>query len=191
MIRLSLGLDAYLLLHGQLAAVVPAIRAYSVHANARTAVAATPDSNDDGSKADSAKPAVSSPVEKSASNSEPVEKKPRSTTKRREKVESKKVAEPASPAAASDSGKASPNSESAPASSASASEGQEPKVSQRQPSQLKSSVRSLANKDGNENSGGGLSFASKKVADVDGAKGSKDKGKTTTTSATDDTSNNA
>lgn len=40
----------------------------------------------------------------------------------------------------------------------------EPKVSQRQPSQLKSSVRSLANKD--EQPRGGSSFASKKVADV-------------------------
>ncbi len=38
-------------------------------------------------------------------------------------------------------------------------------VSQRQPSELKSTVRSLANKD-SESSGGGLSFASKKVVDV-------------------------
>lgn len=43
------------------------------------------------------------------------------------------------------------------------------RVSQRQPSQLKSSVRSLANKDESDSgnsSGGGLSFASRKVADV-------------------------
>jgi|GEM_PF-416301 len=39
------------------------------------------------------------------------------------------------------------------------------KVSQRQPSELKSSVRSLASKDDSA-AGGGLSFASKKVADV-------------------------
>jgi hypothetical protein len=38
------------------------------------------------------------------------------------------------------------------------------KVSQRQPSQLKSTVRSLANKD--DQPRGGSSFASKKVADV-------------------------
>jgi len=40
------------------------------------------------------------------------------------------------------------------------------KVSQRQPSELKSSVRSLASKDDSA-AGGGLSFASKKVADVE------------------------
>jgi len=39
-------------------------------------------------------------------------------------------------------------------------------ISQRQPSQLKSSVRSLASKEGNDNSGG-LSFASRKIANVD------------------------
>ncbi|MFK7860564.1 MAG: Rne/Rng family ribonuclease [Granulosicoccus sp.] len=44
--------------------------------------------------------------------------------------------------------------------------GQESRVSQRQPSQLKSTVRSLANKDSNEASGAS-SFASRKVADVD------------------------
>jgi len=50
-----------------------------------------------------------------------------------------------------------------------ASEADGQRVSQRQPSQLKSSVRSLANKDesgSNSSSGGGLSFASRKVADV-------------------------
>ena len=50
------------------------------------------------------------------------------------------------------------------------------RVSQRQPSQLKSSVRSLANKDdGAASTGGGLSFASRKVADVTPDGGDKNK----------------
>jgi len=56
----------------------------------------------------------------------------------------------------------------------SAANGDSQKVSQRQPSQLKSSVRSLANKDDSsantKSGGGGLSFASKKVVDVSATK---------------------
>jgi len=52
------------------------------------------------------------------------------------------------------------------------------RVSQRQPSQLKSTVRSLANKDesgSGKASGGGLSFASRKVTDVKPQSGDKSK----------------
>ncbi|MFK8082316.1 MAG: ribonuclease E [Granulosicoccus sp.] len=64
----------------------------------------------------------------------------------------------------------------------------EAKVSQRQPSQLKSSVRSLANKDGTEGSGA-TSFASRKVADVDAPSRAKASGDTT--GQTPDVSSNA
>lgn len=48
----------------------------------------------------------------------------------------------------------------------STSDADSPRVSQRQPSQLKSTVKSLANKDEKSNGSGGLSFASRKVPDV-------------------------
>ncbi len=73
-------------------------------------------------------------------------------------TESPKTAEPGSKSTNSSADKSKPNDD---------SDGQ--RVSQRQPSQLKSSVRSLATKDESNSvkpSGGGLSFASRKVADV-------------------------
>jgi len=56
-------------------------------------------------------------------------------------------------------------------------------VSQRQPSQLKSSVRSLAYKDEMSTSGG-LSFASKKLADVEAPSGVKKSDSEVTSQAT-------
>ena len=117
------------------------------------------------------------------------ETKRRSSSKRREKAKSKKAATSDSTTSVSDDTSVPPSATTSnpePASSGSDSDGnQEPKVSQRQPSQLKSTVRSLANKEGGSSSGG-LSFASKKVADVDAAKAVKLKEESAAPSSSDD-----
>ena len=111
--------------------------------------------------------------------------KRRATSRRRTRVDSKKTAADGDSDTAKDSSadtsesrapsaaaskpvtpQASPSSTASqspePSPAQASADASEPKVSQRQPSELKSSVRSLANKD----SAGGSSFASKKVADV-------------------------
>lgn len=114
--------------------------------------------------------------------------KPRSAVKRRERVKNSEesandskvspIAAPANPAtektAAAQKSSPTPSVETPTSIASKATDNSkaetavpaEAKVSQRQPSELKSSVRSLASKEGSEGTGG-LSFASKKVADVD------------------------
>ena len=120
--------------------------------------------------------------------------KRRTSSPRREKARSKKASAPASTRSSTDD-----SAEKAvttptnpePATTTSATEdSQEPKVSQRQPSQLKSTVRSLANKEDGRGSGG-LSFASKKVADVDAAKAGKIKEVSSAPSSSTDDGGNA
>lgn len=93
-----------------------------------------------------------------SSSDETVQGKRRSGGRRRERVNSKKAA--AAEAQSVDGGPVA----AIPAAVSENKPADENNISQRQPSQLKSSVRSLANKD--DNAGGGMSFASRKVVDM-------------------------
>jgi len=117
-----------------------------------------------------------------------------SSSKRREKARSKKTATAQASTSQSDEGAGQTVAKETPepaSSDTTPNDNQEAKVSQRQPSQLKSTVRSLANKD-NGSSAAGRSFASKKVADVDTKTNSgKQKDESASTSTTDDSGNMA
>ncbi len=112
------------------------------------------------STSDSASSAETTKVKTPASAAAPAT----SSAETQAKPDQAKAAKPApvnTPAATS-----APKKPAQEASASTAKVAEDSKVSQRQPSELKSTVRSLANKD-EKPAGGGLSFASKKVADVE------------------------